>query len=176
MTEFTEIRLIKAAKSMIHIYILLIICYVELILSFGMVQFSLIRGWSRVLIWVSVELCEVEGQPEAPPWLVPKGKIWTSRYSKNAFLRSLFLLTVLNQIWKCIAFVTLHSSSPRFISNIGKIILLQSVLSEHRSIFSCENVVNMAVSSTESKILYLLCRRNFKFCTASMSSDSAWTY
>ena len=133
-------------------------------------------GWSRVLIWASVELCEVEGQPEALPWLVPKGKIWTSRCSKNAFLKSFVLLTVLNQIWKCIALVTLHSTSPRFISNIGKIMLLQSVLWERRSIFSSENAINMSLNSTESKMLYLLCCRNFKFCTTSMCFDSTLNY
>ena len=34
------------------------------------------RGWSRALIWVLVQLCQVEGQPEAPPWLVLKGKVF----------------------------------------------------------------------------------------------------
>ena len=134
------------------------------------------RGWSRVLIWALVELCEVEGQHEKPPWLVPKGKIWTSRCSKNTLLKSLVLLTVLNQIWKCIPFVTLHSSLLTFISNIGKIMLLQSVLWECWSIFSCENAINMSASTIESKMLYLLFCRNFKFCTASMCSDSILTY
>ena len=34
------------------------------------------RGWSRALIWVSVELCQVEGQPEVPPWLAMRGNIF----------------------------------------------------------------------------------------------------
>ena len=44
-------------------------------------------------------------------------KIWTSRGSKKAFVESLVLLTVLNQLWKYVVFVTLHSSLPRFIKN-----------------------------------------------------------
>ena len=81
-------------------------------------------SWSRALIQVLVELCQVEGEPKTPPWLAPRGKTfktWTSRCSKNAFLKSLVLLTGLNQIWKCVAFVKLHSSSPRFINNVYKI-------------------------------------------------------
>ena len=31
--------------------------------------------WSRVLIWESVELCQVLGQTEVPSWLSPRGKI-----------------------------------------------------------------------------------------------------
>ena len=62
-------------------------------------------SWSRALIQVLVELCQVEGEPKTPPWLAPRGKTfktWTSRCSKNAFPKSL-------------VFVKLHSSSPRFI-------------------------------------------------------------
>ena len=33
------------------------------------------RGWSRDLIWASVELCQVEGQPKAPPWSATRGNI-----------------------------------------------------------------------------------------------------
>ena len=33
-------------------------------------------------------------------------KIWTTRYSKNAFANSHFLLTVLNQLWKFVVFIT----------------------------------------------------------------------
>ena len=38
---------------------------------------------------------------------------------------------------------------------------------------SCENIIRMSVSSTESKT-YLLCRRNFIFCSALMCSDSTF--
>ena len=83
-----------------------------------------IRGWSRTLIWASVEPCQVEGQPEVPPWLAVRDKIlkiWTLRYSKNTFAESLVLLTVLNQLWKCVVFVMSHSSLPKFCNNIYKI-------------------------------------------------------
>ena len=33
------------------------------------------RCWSRALIWVSVKLCQVKGQLEAPPWLAPRGNL-----------------------------------------------------------------------------------------------------
>ena len=39
--------------------------------------------------------------------MVPRGKIlkiWTSTYSKNAFAKSLVLVTVLSKIWKRVAF------------------------------------------------------------------------
>ena len=114
----------------------------------------------------SVELCQVEDQPEPPPWLAPRGKIfkiWTSRCSKNAFVESLFLLTLLNRLWRLVVFDTLHSSSPRFITIVYKIMLSQSVLWERRSILSCENAANMLVSKTESKMLRLWCCRNLRF-------------
>ena len=33
------------------------------------------RGWYRALIWMSVDLCQVESQPEVPLWLVSLGKV-----------------------------------------------------------------------------------------------------
>ena len=81
-------------------------------------------GCSRALIWASVEPCQVEGQPEVPPWLAVRDKIlkiWTLRYSKNAFAESLVLLTVLSQLWKCVVFVMLHSSLRKFCNNVYKI-------------------------------------------------------
>ena len=40
--------------------------------------------------------------------------------------------------------------------------LLQSVLRERRRILTCENVANMSVSITESKMLCLYCRKNIE--------------
>ena len=34
------------------------------------------RGWFRGLIWVLVELWQVEGQPEVPSWLASRSKIF----------------------------------------------------------------------------------------------------
>ena len=48
------------------------------------------RGWSRVLIWVLVELCQVEGQLEVPPWLARMEKFfktwWELRTTCPTFL------------------------------------------------------------------------------------------
>ena len=52
-------------------------------------------------------------------------KIWTFRWSKNTFTEPVVLLTVLNQLWKCVVFVTLHSSSPWVINIVYKLILFQ---------------------------------------------------
>ena len=32
--------------------------------------------WSRALMWLSAELCQVKGHPELSPWLVPRSKIF----------------------------------------------------------------------------------------------------
>ena len=34
------------------------------------------RVWSKILIWTSLELCQVEGQPDRPTWLAPRDKIF----------------------------------------------------------------------------------------------------
>ena len=72
----------------------------------------LIRGWSKALVLTLVGLWQVEGQPEHSPSLTSRDKIFkacTSRCSIKEFAESLVLLTVLNQLWKCVVFVTLHS-------------------------------------------------------------------
>ena len=89
----------------------------------------LLRGWFRALIWAMVELCQVEGQPEAPLWLMLRSKIfklWTSRCSNNAFAESLVLLTVLNQLGNVLFRYTLlvrsqyrFSWSSCFVDNSG---------------------------------------------------------
>ena len=37
---------------------------------------SISRGWSRALLWVLVELCQIEGQPKVSPWLATRGNIF----------------------------------------------------------------------------------------------------
>ena len=61
--------------------------------------------------------------------------------------------------------VMLSSSSPRFINNIYKTMLLQSVLGDHRNILTCENATSMSVSSTENKMWCLWRHTNFRFCS-----------
>ena len=36
----------------------------------------LVRGWSRALIWASVEVFQVNDPPEVPPWFALKGKVF----------------------------------------------------------------------------------------------------
>ena len=77
----------------------------------SLVQFP---GWSRSLIQAWVELWKVKGQPEAPPWLAPMGKI-----SKIVYNLRQFVPTILSKYWKkFILFTALICSDSTF--NLGK--------------------------------------------------------
>ena len=53
-----------------------------------------IRGWSRALIWVLVELCLAKDLPEVPPWLVLRGKIFCFVDNSGHFVQLLFYLSI----------------------------------------------------------------------------------
>ena len=57
----------------------------------NMTNATLSRGWSRYLIWGSVELRHVEDQTEAPPWLV---EVLTERWKDRVFCYDSFLLFI----------------------------------------------------------------------------------
>ena len=109
------------------------------------ISMRIVRGWSRAVIWASVELCQVEGQSEASPWLATRGNVFKIVDNSGQLVPTFFYLST--------------------DGNINRSEYSDSFFVLFTVLICSDSIFNLLKRVTEGSFLFLCKKVSFPFCT-----------